>query len=332
MLKNYSKELPYIWTGRIDSVDDYDAFRWHQWVEIIDLNDETLKPFEGNLAFGIIGFECDWGIEFNKGRVGAANGPKSIRAELSKLPCDFPQEFKIFDCGNVYVQGISLEEGQKSLGEAIKKVQELNLQPIILGGGHETAFGHYLGLFDKYAKSDKLGVINFDAHFDLRPYKENGPSSGTMFRQIHDLNEENGLKFNYLPIGIQRHSNTVSLFKYAESVGAEYILAKDIVNGEIHKIFENIDKFTRKMDHLYVTICTDVFSSSYAPGVSAPQPLGLDPEVVIIMLKHLLQTGKLVSFDVSEVSPRYDKDSATSSLVAVIIYSVVSELVKLKFE
>lgn len=332
MLENYNKELPYNWTGRIDSVDNYDSFRWHQWVEIIDLNDESLEPFKGKLAFGIIGFECDWGIEFNKGRVGAANGPKSIRAELSKLPCDFPQEVKIFDCGNVYVQGISLEEGQKSLGEAIERVKSLNLQPIVLGGGHETAFGHYQGLFEKYAKTDKLGIINFDAHFDCRPYKENGPSSGTMFRQIHDKNVDEGLKFNYLPIGIQRHSNTVSLFNFAQEAGVEYILAKDIVNGQIYKIFDKIDKFTRKLDHIYITICSDVFSSSYAPGVSAPQPLGLDPEVVIIILKHILQTGKVVSFDISEVSPRYDKDSATASLAAVLIYSVVGELVKINFE
>ena len=27
------------WKGRIDSETDYDAFRWHQWVQPIDLND-----------------------------------------------------------------------------------------------------------------------------------------------------------------------------------------------------------------------------------------------------------------------------------------------------
>ena len=31
-----------------------------------------------------------------------------------------------------------------------------------------------------------MGIINFDAHFDLRPY-DNGPSSGSMFRQIADI-------------------------------------------------------------------------------------------------------------------------------------------------
>ncbi len=47
------------------------------------------------------------------------------------------------------------------------------MYPIVLGGGHEIAFGHYCGIKDYNAsidRKDKLGIINFDAHFDLRPY------------------------------------------------------------------------------------------------------------------------------------------------------------------
>ena len=38
------------WKGRIDSETDYDAFRWHQWVQPIDLNDDG-APFTGKLGF-----------------------------------------------------------------------------------------------------------------------------------------------------------------------------------------------------------------------------------------------------------------------------------------
>ena len=38
------------WKGRIDSETDYDAFRWHQWVQPIDLNDGG-APFTGKLGF-----------------------------------------------------------------------------------------------------------------------------------------------------------------------------------------------------------------------------------------------------------------------------------------
>ena len=61
------------------------------------------------------------------------------------------------------------------------------MTPIIFGGGHETAYGHYLGVRKYIGEDASLGIINIDAHFDLRPYDEQ-PSSGTMFKQIleHD--------------------------------------------------------------------------------------------------------------------------------------------------
>ena len=336
MLKNYFKENKQTWQGRIDSETDFDSFRWHQWIDIIDLDDENLKPFNGKLGFGILGFKCDYGINLNKGRIGAANGPASIRRQLSNLPCQFNKDVKIFDCGNVSIEGLSLFEAQSSLADAVDKILSLNLYPILLGGGHEIAFGHYLGLFRHFDENKdnpkKIGIINFDAHFDTRPYDEMGPSSGTMFRQIHDLNIENNLPYSYFILGIQKHSNTTSLFNYANETNIKYILAKDIINGNFYDHLEKLDDFIRKQDHLYITICSDVFASSYAPGVSAPQPLGLDPEKAILFLKHILQSRKVVSFDVAEVSPRFDQDNITASLAASLIYTVVSTLNKITYE
>ncbi len=36
-----------------------------------------------------------------------------------------------------------------------------------------------------------------------RPYQDYGPSSGTLFRQIADLNQNANLPFNYGVLGIQ---------------------------------------------------------------------------------------------------------------------------------
>ncbi|MDQ7861898.1 arginase family protein [Peribacillus frigoritolerans] len=46
----------------------------------------------------------------------------------------------------------------------------------------------------------KIGILNIDAHFDLRSYEEI-TSSGTMFKQILDHDHQ----VSYLPIGIQRY-------------------------------------------------------------------------------------------------------------------------------
>lgn len=329
--KNYKTIDKTIWQGRIDSETNFDAFRWHQWVEGIDLRDDSLTPYTGKLGFAFIGFCCDEGVKRNKGRIGAAKGPKSIRKELANLPCCFSKEVKLFDAGNIFCEDFTLEESQNLLSKAVEKILSLNLFPIVLGGGHEIAFGHYNGIakhFTKETDKPNIGIINFDAHFDLRPYP-NGGSSGTMFRQIADVCKEQDLKYSYFCIGVQKRSNTVDLFKTADKLGAEYILAKDIINSDNWSMLERLDDFMKQSDHIYITICADVFSSAFAPGVSATQALGLDPEKGLKFIKYILRSNKVVSFDIAEVSPRFDQDKTTANLAAVLIFSVVDTLAQI---
>ena len=53
-------------------------------------------------------------------------------------------------------------------------------------------------------KSTKIGILNFDAHFDLRP-TINRANSGTPFYQIM---KEFGTNVEYLALGIQKKSNS----------------------------------------------------------------------------------------------------------------------------
>ncbi|WP_125152312.1 formimidoylglutamase [Clostridium rectalis] len=319
------------WHGRIDSISDFDAFRWHQWIKPIDLSKETLPSFSGKLGFALIGFCCDEGIRRNKGRIGAAKGPESIRKELANLPCCFSEEVRIYDAGDIYCKDIALEEAHVLLSQAVSKILNLNLFPIVLGGGHETTFGNYKGVLNYLCEKEArphIGIINFDAHFDIRSYHD-GCNSGTMFRQIADLCKEKDLPYSYFCVGIQKHSNTNYLFKTADNLGVKYILSKDILNSDNWSIFEQLDEFMKMKEHIYITICSDVFSSAYAPGVSATQVLGLDPERVLKFIKYIVKSDKVVSFDICEVSPRFDQDNTTANLAAVIIFSLVSALSQL---
>lgn len=328
-LTNYTSAMEY-WKGRIDSTTDYEAFRWHQWVQPLNLNEER-PAFEGKLGFAFIGFCSDQGVKRNKGRAGTALAPGFIRGQMSNLPCTFTQEVVLYDAGDIQCEEISMEEGQRLLGIAVERILALNLFPLVLGGGHETTFGHFQGqLADQSLRAEMpdIGIINFDAHFDLRPY-DKGRSSGSMFSQIADICYERGMEYHYLPLGIQQHSNTVQLFKIAKELGVEYILAREIHHTNYSSILEKVDAFMYACDSFYITICTDVFSSAFAPGVSATQSLGVDPEVVLPLIKHILRTRKVKGFDICEISPRFDQDNTTANLGAVIIFTVVSTLARL---
>jgi len=322
-----------VWIGRVDDPDDFDSFRWHQIVEYIDLSqDEIEEVSEGTKAYCFLGFCCDTGVERNQGRIGASKGPQTIRKEMANLSCSFSKDTRLLDAGDIHCTNKDLSSAQTDLSEAVRVLRSKGYFPIILGGGHELAFGHYTGIVNSLVVdgtntqllSDlSVGIVNFDAHLDLRPY-ENGPNSGSMFSQIADFSQDKGIQFSYLCIGVQKYGNTVSLFKRADQLGVNYIFAKDISENMLQDVKDRITTFLDEHEHIYLTVCTDVISSAYAPGVSSPQPFGLLPETVLTLIKQVAESGKVASFDIAEVSPRFDEDNRTAKLAAIIVYAIVT--------
>ena len=334
LLKNYKPTKRDTWKGRIDDSEDPNSYRWHQVIELVDINREDLEPLISDFkGFCFLGFCCDEGVKRNIGRIGTSKAPESIRHELSNLPCTFKKNVKLYDAGDIYCVNSNLETAQKELTTAVKKILSLNYLPIVLGGGHEISLGHFNGILNSivdYKISTKLGIINFDAHFDLRPYK-NGGNSGTMFLQIADQCRDLSIDFLYFCIGIQRYGNTVSIFKTADNLGVKYIFAKDIDDSNLSKIYNKIDNYINTIDYIYLTICADVFSSAFAPGVSAPQPFGLNPEIVLKLIKHVINSKKVVSVDIAEVSPRFDEDNRTAKLIAIVIFAIINTFLDINF-
>ena len=98
-------------------------------------------------------------------------------------------------------------------------------------GGHETAWASFQGL-EKFIKnkdqiSPRIGIINFDAHFDLRSFEsvhsDVRPSSGTPFNQIAHFCSSHGWPFQYACLGVSRTSNTEALFERANNLKVLYI-------------------------------------------------------------------------------------------------------------
>lgn len=273
--------------------------------------EEIKKLQQNDNAFALIGFASDEGVRRNKGRQGASEAPDAIRKTLSNLPSHL--ESDIIDAGNVICETSNLEKAQKELGEHIQHLLKLSTTPVIIGGGHETLYGHYQGVREHLGQNAKLGIINIDAHFDLRSDKV--PSSGTMFRQIMEQDENAG----YLCLGVQEFGNTEMLFDTANKLGCHYMLQPQVESGNFQEVQQMIDTFSEDHDCIILTLCTDSIMASAAPGVSAPTPLGLNPNTVKKLMAYIAANEKTLSFDVSEVNPRVDENGKTVKLAAYLI-------------
>lgn len=304
-----------IWLGRTDHLENRTSFRYHQIVEL-----EQIEKLESlNETCVIIGFESEEGVRRNKGQLGAAKAPNALRSELAKLPWKLSKEKRLADIGTIECIGNGLEKAQQQLGEVVNKVLNKKMIPIILGGGHETAYGHYLGVRNHIGEEAKLGIINIDAHFDLRPYDEQ-TSSGTMFRQILEQDKNS----NYFVLGIQRYGNTQELFDKADELDVTYIYEEEMHHGQFEQVNTALEKFIQKHDYIMLTLCKDVLNAAFAPGVSAPSPFGLDPTIVRAIIKTVTSHEKVLSFDISEVNPIMDENNRTVKLGAYLTNEAIT--------
>ena len=130
----------------------------------------------------LLGFASDEGVRRNQGRVGAAKGPDHIRQALVNLP--WRGQTPVWDSGNIACPGNDLEQAQQGYARQVSVLLNQGQMVAGLGGGHEIGWGSYLGLMLHLQgqPTRNVGIINFDAHFDLR-LPEAGASSGTPFWQ-----------------------------------------------------------------------------------------------------------------------------------------------------
>lgn len=306
------------WIGRNDLPEASCIFQIIQMFHLL----ETPPKKTHDLAFALLGFVSDTGIERNHGRPGAKDGPAAIRASLAKLPIH-RTHLDIYDAGNIVCLDGNLESAQEALAEAVNVLLQQDITPILLGGGHDLAFGHYQGIAKAFP-TQQLGILNFDAHLDMRPLlSEDKGSSGTPFLQIAKAHQTNHRQFDYNCIGLQHTGNIRLLLETAKKYLTKIIWADELHLGQLEKCHDFIDRIVDQNEIIYLSLCLDVFASAFAPGVSAAQPLGLYPWHVIPLLRQLASSGKVISYDVAELSPCHDIDNTTAKLAAMLIYECI---------
>lgn len=301
------------WTGRNDG-DGPAHRRW--WQAVSTAAEPAPAQLDASLPgpAAMLSFRSDAGVARNFGRTGAATGPAAIRAALGSLA--FHGSRSVTDAGDVVVAGDALEDGQARVGAALAAMLDAGNLTFVLGGGHETAFASYLGVAGTAAVANgaRLGVLNLDAHFDLRDAP--APSSGTPFLQMARMEAAAGRELNYAVVGISEPNNTPTLFDTAHELEVKYLLDEDC-SAERTEGF--VSAFLETVDIVYLTIDLDVLPAAVAPGVSAPAAYGVPLPVIAAVCRQVAASGKLFHFDVAELNPEFDIDSRTAKVAARLI-------------
>ena len=319
MMKNYLPPDKSHWHGRESDQQLY----LHEKVECASLDRVSLDPEKKRI--GLLGYACDEGVRRNQGRIGAFKGPDAIRQQLGKMPNHLDSSTALIDFGNLSCPDQDMELIQEHVIESVHQLWQAQVFSILLGGGHDLAYAHFTGLAKSQAPHKKIGIINFDAHLDMRPVvKQN--HSGTPFYQIAQDLQKAGKDFRYFCIGMRKDANDPQLLQLAEEAGAVYLERNYFTMSYLEHVQLRIMQFLEDVDVVYTTIDLDGFSSAYAPGVSAASPMGFSPDIVLESLKLILESNKLIGMDVVELNPDFDRDHQTAKLAASLIHYVLHSL------
>jgi formiminoglutamase len=173
-----------------------------------------------------------------------------------------------------------------------------------IGGDHSITAMMVKGLCQA-KPSEKIGILQFDTHFDLRDMTDNGPSNGTPMRNLIESGVVDGS--NMYNIGLHGFFNTKDLKMYADEKGVNYFTLRETRKKGIEETVRHcLAELAEKVDTIYLTVDMDVLDIAYAPGVPASTPGGMTTaellEGVLAAAKH----PKVKAMDIVCLDPQKD--------------------------
>eukprot|EP01129_Flabellula_baltica_P009747 TRINITY_DN4036_c0_g1_i2.p1 TRINITY_DN4036_c0_g1~~TRINITY_DN4036_c0_g1_i2.p1 ORF type:complete len:312 (+),score=56.20 TRINITY_DN4036_c0_g1_i2:34-969(+) len=270
----------------------------------------------------IIGFPYDEGVRRNGGRVGASQGPSAFRQFLPKMGTIVNREFDVdlrtlnIATGVDIEAGLALEEAHGLLEEKVEMCVSLGVVPFVVGGGNDQSYPNACGLL-KYTEGS-IGVVNIDAHFDVRPRKEGKVHSGSPFRELLEDERFQGRGLQFCEFAVQGHQCSAEHW--------DYLLGKDntsiiplskLRKSSVAQQFE--DMLSTLGDNIFVSFDVDSIVSSDCPGVSCPANIGLTAEEACEIAMIAGKNPNVKLMDVSEYNPIIE-EYRTGRLLVLIFY------------
>src|SRR5215212_7108320 len=263
----------------------------------------------------ILGCPQDEGVRRNGGRLGAAQAPTEIRRWLYRLGIAGLEHLRIFDLGDIEIQP-TLEATHTHQQQIVQQVITDGKRLLVLGGGNDLSYPDCAGLSRAIGP---LLAFNIDAHFDVRA--DTPRNSGTPYRQL--LDEHMLDPDHFYEIGAQPFANSSTYVHYLGQQGVQIVWAEQLRTGDARSIVGGLVDQHPTMP-IFWGFDMDVVCVADAPGVSAPNPLGISNADLCALagLAGSLPHTRLVEF--TEANPVYDLDGRTCRLAAVAIWHVLA--------
>ncbi|MGV6807666.1 MAG: agmatinase [bacterium] len=243
---------------------------------------------------------------------GTAGGPKSILEASWQLETwdgkSNPSKLGIHTLPPVDVSG-DTEDVIGRIAETTADIINQKKIPVGLGGEHTVTYGIIKGFLD--AGVEDFGVVQIDAHADLRDaYEDNPYSHASVMKRIVD--EDVPL----FQLGIRAFCEEEIQARKTYHVGhldADYLVPKNISSVDLPDDFPELVFFTLDIDGM---------DPSIFPSTGTPVPGGLGWYQTLGLFESVAKQRSIVGFDLMEFAP-IDGFHAYQFAAAQLVYKMM---------
>lgn len=244
---------------------------------------------------------------------GAAGGPAAILAASDEL--ELYDGISVPAHGGIYTaQAVDCHRGSEAaldgIQAAVTSALDNHALPVLLGGEHTVTLGALRALRCRYP-NDPLGVLQFDAHADLRDEYGGTPlSHACVMRRALELGyslAQYGVRALSLPEAVLRRKAKIFHLDARTLAGApepEAVLPEN---------------FPRKV---YVTFDVDGLDPAVIRATGTPVPGGLGWHQALRLAERALAGHEVLGLDVTELAPQ-PQDCASDFAAAQLVYCLM---------
>ena len=226
------------------------------------------------------------------------------RVDLEKVP--------VHDMGDVDILE-SLEATLDRVKAVVSELKAKGKMPIMAGGEHSITKPAVESM------SKDVGLVNFDAHLDMRDeFLGEKLSHATFMRRV----AEHIGPDHIMEVGSRAFSKPE--LDFCKKSRVETITPIQLRSDCLAKTGKRINGFLSGFSQSYITIDIDVLDPAFAPGVGNPEPDGVSTDELLSLVQASI-TGNLAGLDLVEVSPPLDTGQ-TAAVGAKIIFEAIAAI------
>lgn len=246
---------------------------------------------------------------------GTAEGPQAILEASAQLELFdgrlIPADYGIHTAAPIDCTG-SPSAVLSRIEEAVDRCLSLGKLPVVLGGEHTVTAGVIPAMTRHH---DRFGVIQFDAHADLRDSYQGSPfSHACVMRRVAEQN------IPILQIGTRSYCLEEQQYRRDRAIpcyDAEEIWRRGIDAVTLPADFP---------DKVYVTFDVDGLDASVMPATGTPVPGGLSWYQAMWLIERIMGKRVCIGFDVVEFAPLAGMHGAAFT-AAQLVYNIMGYLV-----